>query len=297
MIEITFLGTGSMQPTKNRNHSGILLSYKKENVLFDCGEGIQRQMRIAGIKPARITRLCLSHWHGDHVFGLPGLLSTMGADKPDKILKIYGPPGTKRYFHYLFKSFVTKDIIKHEIHEIKSGKIFENDDFILEARQLRHSALCFGFSFAEKERRRINLAKARKLGLEEGPILGKLQQGEDIVVKGKKIKVKDVTYLVPGKKVSYIADTVPCRGAELLAKEADLLISEGTHLEEIKETAGKYMHLTVKEAALIASENQAKRLIITHISQRYKHPSEMRSEAREYFPNSEVAEDFMKVKV
>lgn len=297
MIEITFLGTGSMQPTKNRNHSGILLSYKTENILFDCGEGIQRQMRIAGIKPAKITRLCLSHWHGDHVFGLPGLLSTMGADKPDKILKIYGPPGTKKYFEHLFQSFAAKDIIEHEIYEVSPGKILENEDFVLEARQLRHSAPCFGYSFLEKERRRINLAKAKKLGLEEGPLLGQLQQGKDIIIKGKKIKAEDVTYLVPGKKISYIADTVLCPGAESLAKEADLLISEGTHLEEIKEKAGKYMHLTVKEAALLASENNAKKLIITHISQRYKSPTEIRAEAREYFPNSEVAEDFMKVKV
>ncbi len=297
MIEITFLGTGSMQPTKTRNHSGILLSCKKENILFDCGEGIQRQMRIAGIKPTRITRLCLSHWHGDHIFGLPGLLSTMGADKPDKLLKIYGPPGTKKYFHHLFQSFIAKDMIQHELQEIRPGKIFENDHFILEARPLRHSAPCFGYSFIEKDRRRVDLAKARKLGLEEGPLLGRLQQGENITFKGKKIRPEDVTDLVKGKKVSYIADTVPCPGAEELARDADLLISEGTHLEEIKEKAGKYQHLTVKEAALIASENNARKLLITHISQRYKHPSEIREEAREYFPNSEVAEDFMKVKI
>ena len=89
MIEITFLGTGCMQPTKNRNHAGVLLSFQKENILFDCGEGIQRQMRIAGIKPAKITRLCISHWHGDHVFGIPGLLSSMGADKAEQVLHIY----------------------------------------------------------------------------------------------------------------------------------------------------------------------------------------------------------------
>ena len=106
-----------------------------------------------------------------------------------------------------------------------------------------------------------------------------------------------MTYLVPGKKVSYIADTVPCEGAERLAQQADLLISEGTHLDEIKEKTEKFMHLTVKQAALIASENNAKRLVITHLSQRYKTPSEVLTEAKEYFPDSVVAEDFMKIKV
>jgi ribonuclease Z len=296
MIEITFLGTGCMQPTKLRNHSGILLNYKKENILLDCGEGIQRQMRVAGIKPAKITKICISHWHGDHVFGLPGLMSSMGADKPDSKIKIYGPPGTKPYLTNMFKSFAAKDIIEHEIHEITKGKMFENDDFILEAQELKHSVKCIGFSFIEKDRRRIKLAKANKLGL-NGPILGKLQQGKDVTVDGKKIKSNEVTYIVPGKKISYIADTVPCKGAENLAKDCDLLISEGTHLDDIKEKTEKYMHLTVKQAALIASENNVKKLIITHISQRYKEPSEILAEAKTYFNEVRVAEDFMKINI
>src|SRR3989344_8427986 len=121
MMEITFLGTGCMQPTKTRNHSGILLSYKTENILFDCGEGIQRQMRIAGVKPAKVTRILISHWHGDHVFGLAGLLNTMGADKADKKVYIYGPLGTKKFLGYLLKSFASKDVIEMEVKEVKSG--------------------------------------------------------------------------------------------------------------------------------------------------------------------------------
>ena len=296
MIEVTILGTGCMQPTKDRNHSGLLLNYKKENILLDCGEGIQRQMRIAGIKPAKISRLLISHWHGDHVFGIPGLMSSMGADKSEAKLYIYGPSGTKRYLEHLFKSFAAKDIIEHEVIEVDEGKFFENDDFYLEAYPLKHSVKCVGYSFVEKDRRRIRVAKAEKLGL-SGPILGKLQQGMDVVHKGKKVTSDEVTYEVKGKKIGYIADTVVCKGAEMIARDADLLVSEGTHLDDIKEKVGKYMHLTVKDAALIASENNAKQLIITHISQRYKHPSEILEEAKTYFDNSKVAEDFMKVKV
>ena len=296
MIDITFLGTSCMQPTKTRNHSGILLTYKAENILLDCGEGTQRQMRIAGIKPAKITRLLISHWHGDHVFGIPGLMSSIGADKPDTVLKIYGPVGSKKYLKNMFKSFAAKNIIAHEVKEIKSGIFFENDDYQLEAQPLQHSVTCLGFSFLEKNKRKIKQDQARKLGL-DGPILGKLQSGKTIAYNGRKIKADDVSYVVEGKKISYVADTVPCEGAEKLAKNADLLISEGTHLDEIKEQTEKSMHLTVKQAALMASENNAQKLVITHLSTRYKEPSEILAEAKMYFNNVVVAEDFMKIKV
>ena len=296
MVNITFLGTSCMQPTKTRNHSGILLSYDNENILMDCGEGIQRQMRITGIKPAKITRLLISHWHGDHVFGIPGLLSSMGADQFAKKLNIDGPKGTKKYLTNLFKSFAAKSIIEYQVKEVVSGIFFENDDFKLEAQPLKHSVPCLGYSFIEKDRLRIKVSAAEKLGL-SGPVLGQLQQGKDVVIKGKKIKSKELTYNVIGKKISYVADTVPCNGANLLAENADLLISEGTHLSEIQDKSEKYMHLTVKDAALIASENNAKKLVLTHISPRYKNTADIVDEARTYFDNSIVAEDFMKINV
>ena len=296
MIEIVFLGTGSMQPTRQRNHSGILLRFKEENILFDCGEGTQRQMRIAGIKPAKITKILISHWHGDHVFGIPGLLSAMGADQFSKKLTIYGPPGTKRYLQHLLKSFAAKQIIDFEVKEVKSETIFENNQFSLKTRALKHSTLCVGYSFHEKDRKRIDVKKAKKLKL-SGPILGKLQKGETVKSGGKKIKSSDVTYVVKGKKVSYVADTVPCSGADALAKEADLLISEGTHLDEIKDKTKKFMHLTVKQAALIAKKTKAKKLVVTHISPRYKNSKEVIKEAKKHFKESVVAEDFMKIEL
>ena len=117
-----------MQPTKERNHSSFLLSFNQENILFDCGEGTQRQLRIAGLKPAKISKLLISHWHGDHVFGISGLLSSMGADQYAKKLQIFGPKGSKKYLEHLLKSFAAKDIIDFEVHEVKSGKIFENEE-------------------------------------------------------------------------------------------------------------------------------------------------------------------------
>jgi ribonuclease Z len=296
MTEITFLGTGCMQPTKQRNHAAVLLTHKKENILFDCGEGTQRQMRIAGIKPSKITRLCITHFHGDHVFGIPGLMSSMGADEYAKKLQVYGPKGTKKYFEHLFKSFAAKDIIEHEIHEVDSGIFFENEEFALETQKLNHSVLCYGYKFIEKDKLRINVSKAKKLNL-SGPILGRLQQGNAVIVDGKKIKVEDVTYSVPGKIISYVTDTAICNGVNKLAENVDLLILEGTLLDNLKKNAFKSKHLTVKQAALIASENNSKKLIVTHISQRYKDTNEIVAEARDYFDNSIIAEDFMKIKV
>ncbi len=286
-----------MQPTKERNHSSFLLSFNQENILFDCGEGTQRQLRIAGLKPAKISKLLISHWHGDHVFGISGLLSSMGADQYAKKLQIFGPKGSKKYLEHLLKSFAAKDIIDFEVHEVKSGKIFENEDFELEAYPLQHSTDTIGFVFHEKDRLRINMAKADKLGLKEGPLMGKLQQGKDIEWNGKKIKAKDVTYFVKGRKIGYIADTLPCMGADKIAKDCDLLISEGTHLSDIGEKTEKYMHLSVKDAALIASKNNAKKLVITHISPRYKSISDIVEEANNFFPNTIIAADLMRIKV
>ena len=286
-----------MQPTKQRNHAGVLLQYKKESLLFDCGEAIQRQMRISGIKPAKITRLFISHWHGDHVFGIPGLMSSMGADQYAKKLVVYGPKGTKKYLEHMFKSFASKDIIPYEAHEVSSGVICETDDFVVIAEPLKHSVPCIGFQFREKDTLRINMTKAKKLGLKEGPVVGKLQQGKNVVVDGVKINAQDVTYLVEGKRVSYVTDTMDCQGARKLAQDVDLLIMEGTLLDNLKAKALKSRHLTVKQTALIASEENVKKLVVTHISQRYKSAADLASEAREYFNDVVIAEDFMKIRV
>ncbi len=295
MTKITFLGTSSMQPSKERNHPSILLTYNSENILFDCGEGTQRQMRIAGIKPSKITKICISHWHGDHVLGLPGLMSTMGTDQYAKKVQIFGPKGTKKYIEHMLKAFFSKDVIEFEIKEVEEGIVFENKDFILESYKLEHGAPCAGYSFIEKDKLRINLSKANKLGLKEGPELGKLQEGKDITFKGKKISYKDVTYKVYGKKVSYIADTINCDGANKLAENSDLMISESSFHSKEQHKAEEYLHLTAKDAALIASQNGVKKLVLTHPSLRYKDVNILVDEAKDYFQETIFAHDFMKI--
>ena len=197
----------------------------------------------------------------------------------------------------MFKSFAAKDIIPYDITEVQKGIVFENDDFMIKVATLKHSTTCIGFQFIEKDMLRIDLKKAKKLGLQEGPMLGKLQQGKDIVINGKKIKADEVTYLVPGKKISYVTDTMECDGVNELAQDCDVLILEGTLLDDLKANAIKSKHLTVKQAALIANGNNVEKLVITHISQRYKTNSVIAEEAQQYFDNVVVAEDFMKIDV
>ncbi|MBT5740166.1 ribonuclease Z [Candidatus Woesearchaeota archaeon] len=296
MIDIQFLGTACMAPTKNRNHSATLLKFKGMHILFDCGENTQRQMKIAGIKPGKTTHLLITHWHGDHVFGIPGLLSTMGAESPDQHLQIYGPKGTKKYMEHLLKSFSGHDIANFTITEVNQGIIFENEDFFIEAQPMKHSIPCVGYAFQEKDRLRINVAKAKKLNL-TGPVLGKLQKGKNVTVDGKKILANDLTYSVEGKRIGYVVDTLLCTGATKIAQDCDLLIAEGTHLDEIKEKTERAKHLTVKQAALLASEHNVKKLVVTHLSQRYKSTDRIVEEARTYFDNYIVAEDFMRFKL
>ena len=234
-MQIVFLGTSSMVPTKERNHSSILVSYGSENILVDCGEGTQRQLKIAGIKLTKITRILISHWHGDHVLGLPGLIQSMSSSGFNKTLNIYGPKGTKKLIEKMFEVFGFDQKFEIKINEIKSGKFFENDEFIIETEQLEHNIETLGYRLEEKGKRKINLSFVKKIGIPEGPLLGKLQDGKSITWKGKKIDVDKATSLVKGKSVAIITDTVPCKGAYKLAKDVGLLISEATYASDLEE--------------------------------------------------------------
>jgi ribonuclease Z len=296
-MKITFLGTGAMMPTPERNHSAILLNYESENILVDCGEGTQKQMRLAKIAPTKITKILITHWHGDHVLGLPGLLQTLGANEYNKILDIYGPKGSREYFGNMFKGFINEFKIKVRINEIKEGMFFKSDGFTLEAKELEHSCPCLGYSFIEADKRNVNVNYTKKFGLTRHPILRELQEGRNIVWKGEKIKAEDATTTRKGKKISFVVDTGYTKKAVELAKDADLLICEATTSDELKEKTERYRHLTTKQAAQIAKEADAKKLVITHFSQRYSNVDlkELEKEAKEVFKETVAAKDLMEI--
>jgi ribonuclease Z len=297
MIEVVFLGTSSMVPTKERNHSALLISYKTHGILVDCGEGTQRQMKLANIPITKVTKILITHWHGDHTLGLPGLIQSMGASEYNKTLEIYGPEGTKKHIAGMFEAFVIDRKVEMEIHEIREGVFFENKEFKLEAFSLKHGIDTFGYNFIEQNRRKINLAKVKKLGIPEGPLLGELQEGNSIVYRGREIRPDEATKIVQGKKISIIADTLLCDNCYKMAKDADLLICESTYASTLEGKGEDYKHMTSKQAAMVASQTGVKKLILTHFSARYKSTLELNGEARNYFDNTECAYDMMRAKL
>ncbi|MAH33084.1 ribonuclease Z [archaeon] len=294
-MQILFLGTSSMVPTKERNQSAVLVSYGSEGILVDCGEGTQRQLKIAGVKLTKITKILISHLHGDHVLGLPGMIQSMSSADYNDILDIYGPVGTKKFVENLFKTFLFDRKIEIRVRDIKSGRFSESDDMILEAQSLEHNVDTLGYSIIEKDRRKINLKFTKKLGIPDGPLLGKMQDGKNIVWKGKKINVDDATDIVKGKKATIISDTVPCKGADMLAKDSDLLISEATYASDLEDKSIEYGHMTSKQAAELANRTGSKKLVLTHFSARYKNTLKLEEDARDYFDDVLCAEDFMKI--
>ncbi|MEM3373773.1 MAG: ribonuclease Z [Candidatus Woesearchaeota archaeon] len=296
-MEITFLGTSCMVPTKERNHQSIFLFYKGEGILIDCGEGTQRQMKIADIKFSKINKILISHWHGDHVLGLPGLLQSINASGYEGKLLIYGPKETKERFFFMTKAFSFNLNFDYEIIELKNKDVIESRDLIIETRELEHGIPCLGYSIKEKDIRKIRLNFVRKLGIPDGPLLGELQNNKEIIWEGKKIHPDEATYIVKGKKVSIILDTNFCNNALELAKDSDLLISESVYPDELYNKAEEYKHMTAKNAAYLASKSNSKKLILTHFSQRFKTIENILDEAKEIFPETYASYDLMKVKV
>ncbi len=290
-IKITFLGTSDQIPSAQKNHTSVHLNYKGENILIDCGEGTQRQFRKAKLNPCKIDKILITHWHGDHVFGLPGFLSTLALSGYNKKLVIYGPKRTKIFVRELLKVFNFERKYEIEVKEI-SGKFFEADEFFLEAKSMEHGIPCNAYCFVKKDKIRIDKEKLKKTKLPSGPLIQKLKQGKNISYNGKKYLPKDLTYLEKGKKISFVFDTRLNKKIVPFVKDSDLLICESSYGSELEEQAKKHLHLTSVQAAEIAKKSKSKKLILTHISQRYdKNLKKILQESKKVFKNSVLAKD------
>ena len=293
-IEITFLGTSSAIPTKSKNHTAILLNYEPEVILFDCGEGTQRQFKIANLNPLKITRIFLTHWHADHTLGLPGLLKTMALNNYQNKLRIYGPQRTKEKIELLEKVF-GKFEIPIEIKELLPKEKIEEKEFTIETSPMSHGVPTIAYSFTIKDRLRLKKDKIKKLNFPDPKLFAQLQQGKDITINGKKIKAKNYIYKEKGKKITIILDTEMNENTIALAKNSDILITDSSFIKENEKQAKEYQHLTAAQAATIAKHAKVKKLILTHISQRYQHNEKIvLNEAKKIFKNVELAEDFDK---
>ena len=295
-MEVTFLGTSSAVHSKDRNHPSIALKAFGDVFLFDCGEGTQRQLLFTNVSPMKISKVFITHFHGDHILGLPGLLQSMSLNGRESKLTVYGPRGLNKLKDAIYSLGYCAIEYPVEFIEIDTGIIEETDEYVIRAQSVRHNVPSLAYSIEEKKKPRFLREKAIELGVPVGPAFGKLHNGEEIEIDGRTIKPEQV--LGPprkGIKITYSGDTRPCEEMIMFAKDSTLLIHESTFIQKEAQNAEEYGHSTSKDAAFVARESNSKKLIITHISTRYgeEYAQVMLKEAQEIFENTELAKDCM----
>ena len=295
-MEIIFLGTSSAVHSKDRNHPSIALKAFGDVMLFDCGEGTQRQILFTKVSPMKISKIFITHYHGDHILGLPGLLQSMGLHGRESKLTIYGPEGLHKIKDAIYNLGYCMIEFPIEFIEIDTGIIEETDEYIISSQRVRHNVPCLAYSIEEKKKPRFLREKAIELGVPVGPAFGKLHNGEEVEVDGKIIKPEQVLGEPrKGKKITYSGDTRPCEEIIQFAKDSTVLIHESTFLKQDNLNAEEHAHSTSIDAAYVARESNSEKLILTHISTRYSDDfsEKMLKESKEIFENTEIAHDLM----
>lgn len=294
-LELIFLGTSGSMPTRERNLPSVVVKYGSELLMFDCGEGTQRQMGLAKLSPAKRMKIFISHMHGDHVLGLPGLLQSMALLGRQNSLEIFGPRGIRKFVELVNETVQFGLTFPVHVHDVRAGKIDDEERYEVHAAWADHVIPCIAYSFMEKPRPgKFHVQMARRLGVPEGPLWKRLQMGKVVKVKGKKIDPRLVVGpSKPGTKVIYATDTRPSRRIASLASKADVLIHDGTFDSSLGEKARPEGHSTAAQAAKIAKAAKVRKLVLTHISARYRDPSVLLREARRIFRNTVVAHDLM----
>ncbi|MEE3489668.1 MAG: ribonuclease Z [Methanobrevibacter sp.] len=299
-MEIIFLGTSSAVHSKDRNHPSIAIKAFGEIFLFDCGEATQRQLLYTNVSPMKISKIFITHYHGDHILGLPGLLQSMSLNGRETKLTIYGPKGLNKIKDAIYSLGYCAIEYPVEFVEIDSGIIIENETYFIEAQRVKHNVPALAYSIEEKKKPRFLREKAIELGVPVGPAFGKLHNGEEVEINGKIIKPEQVLGEPrKGTKVTYSGDTRPCEEMIMLARDSTLLIHESTFIQKQKLNAEEYGHSTSVDAAYIAKDSNSKELILTHISTRYgdDYADIMLKEAQEIFENTKLAKDFLEIEL
>ncbi|MEK3943387.1 MULTISPECIES: ribonuclease Z [unclassified Paenibacillus] len=300
-MDLYFLGTNAGVPTLQRNVTSVtlrLLEERRSIWMFDCGEGTQHQVLRSPIRLGKLEKLFITHLHGDHLFGLPGLLSSRGYQGGTAPLTVYGPPGLKAYLEISLAVSQSRIPYKIEIVEHTGGIIFEDDSFKVEAALLEHRIDSYGYRVTEKDSPgSLNTELLKSYGLKPGPIYGKLKKGEDVVTdEGVRICAVDVVREPKrGRIVTILGDTRPCSGALELSLNADLIVHEATFAHDLADMAYQYHHSTARQAAELAKEAKAGQLLLTHFSSRYSSHEELiplLEEAGLLFPETLLAEEF-----
>jgi len=292
-MEIVFLGTGGSFPSPQRGVSSIAIKVNGDVLLFDCGEGTQRQLMSSQLSFMSITKIFITHFHGDHYLGLPGLLQTMALNGRTKDLEIFGPKGTEQLVTILERISYYSRTFDLVLHELKDGQVEHFEGFDITAHRLDHSLPCLGYYLVEDDRQgKFDVAAAKLLEIPEGPLFSRLQAGETIVWNGKGITPEMVMGPPrPGRKVFIAMDTKPIMGLPEVIKGADVLVHEATADRSLEEKANKFGHSTAAQAATIAKEAGVRKLFMVHVSPRYKDVEPLLKEARSIFTESYLPND------
>jgi ribonuclease Z len=300
-LEVVFLGTAGSIPTPTRSLPAIAIIRLGELIIFDCGEGVQRQMVKAGIGFNKRTKIFITHMHGDHMLGLPGLIQTMSLLHRDKPLEVYGPCGLKAFIHAVETALRSPPTFPLKLREIsQDGLVCDEEDYSIHCIQANHTPPSFSYSLIEKDRPgKFYPEKAATLGVPEGILWSRLQQGSAVKLRdGTVVKPEAVVGPPrPGRKIVYSGDTTFSPALVKLAKDADLLIHDCTFDDDLSERAKEDGHSTPSQAAKTARRSNAKRLVLTHISARYKTAKTLLDQARKVTANVEVADDFMRIQL
>ena len=271
-IRVIILGSGSALPTPERRTSATAVLHEGEMLLFDCGEGTQLQLRKAGLRHGRLSCILITHMHGDHVIGIMGLLMTMELSGRQQPIELHGPPALADYVTTSARLLSTGFRYPIIFHEARPGRICETAAYTIECLPLNHRILTHGYAFQERDRPgTFDVARAEALGIPKGPLFGQLQKGQSVrLADGRTVEPQDV--LGPpkrGRRIAYCLDTRPCPEAAGLARDADLLLYDSTLAAGAEEEAAEKGHSTSRQAAVLAKEAGAKRLVLTHVSSRY----------------------------
>ncbi len=289
--DLVILGTSSQQPTRYRNHGAYLFRWNEEGLLFDPGEGTQRQFIFAEIAPTVITRIFVSHFHGDHCLGLGSILMRLNLDKVTHPIHCYYPASGKKYFDRLRYGTSYHELIQVIEHPVsEEGIVHDDGKFVIEATFLEHGIENIGWRITEAPSRKFDPKKLAAFGV-RGPNVTLLEEQGSLTIDGKTISLDDVSVVRPGESIAVVIDTRVCRQAVEIARDARMLLCESTYLEEERDLARKHFHLTAKDAACIAKEANVEELILTHFSARYLHSKVFEEEARPYFSNTHAADD------
>jgi ribonuclease Z len=290
-MKLTILGTASQLPTRDRNQNAYLLEGFQDGILFDPGEGTQRQFTVAGISPGKVHRIFISHFHGDHCLGLPGIMQRLSLMEVPHKVSIYYPEQGSSYIEALSRSSAYTRRIDFEFHPLQPGIVEETDEHIIEAFPLEHSTPVLGYRLTRKcaLRFRQELLDAHEL---YGPLVGQLEKDGEIMHKGEVISREDVSYRTQEKIFAYALDTGVCDTLPDLIRNADAVLMEATYLAAESDLAERFGHMTAERAAEYARDNNVKKLILTHYSERYKDLNLYQKAVEKLFKNTHIAKDF-----